>query len=506
MKINRTKNAAKNVIYGLLYRFILSILPFIIRSLIIYELGIEYLGLNSLFTSILSVLSIAELGVGEAIVYAMYKPIAEDDDAKICALLNLYKKLYTYIGLIILAFGIMLLPFLEYLIKGSYPADVNLYILYLIFLSNTVVGYLFLGYKQSILIAFQRSDIISKISIVVTIITYVLQGGLILAFHNYYFYIILVPISTVINNYLKSNAVDRAFPSYCCKGSVPDKEAKVIKRNVIALLGTKVSSTVHHSSDSIITSMFLGLTIVAKYSNYYLIISVVTSLTAIVYSSLTAGLGNSIETESLDKNYDDFMILSFMNFWIISWFSACMLSLIQPFMRIWVGDGLVLPFSMSILFTVYFYLYQSNQIVLTYKDSAGIWYADRYRPYVTMLVNLISNIMLVQIIGIYGIIISTILSFFITIPWASFVLFRELFKKKFMEYVLFVIKHTLIAVFVCVLTYSVLNFYRLDNVWIDFISRLFICIFLPNCLLLCVNYKNKYTIAVFERIKKLVRL
>ena len=167
MRLAKTKNAVRNIFFGAVFKIITLLGPFIIRTMILWIMGSEYIGLNSLFTSILSFLSLAELGVGSALVYSMYKPIAEDDQDMICALLNLYRKMYRIIGMIILGVGLLLLPFLNKLVKGEAPADVNLYILYLIYLFNTVISYVMFAYKQSLLTAFQRSDIISKRSAVI---------------------------------------------------------------------------------------------------------------------------------------------------------------------------------------------------------------------------------------------------------------------------------------------------------------------------------------------------
>ena len=189
-KIERTKNATRNIIFGVILKIYQILVPFLMRTAMIYLMGVQYLGLNSLFTSVLQVLNLAELGVGSAMVYSMYKPIAENDTPTIRALLNLYRKFYRMIGTVILCLGLCLIPFLKLLVREELPGDVNLYILYVIYLLNAVLSYWLFAYKSALLQAYQRNDIDSKIAMIITPLSYVVMlGGLILT-KNYYIYII----------------------------------------------------------------------------------------------------------------------------------------------------------------------------------------------------------------------------------------------------------------------------------------------------------------------------
>lgn len=175
MKIERTKNATRNIIFGVILKAYQIIIPFLMRTAMIYFMGVQYLGLNSLFTSILQVLNLAELGVGSAMIYSMYKPIAEDDNIAICALMNLYKNYYRVIGLVIAVVGCVLTPFIPKLISGDIPNGINIYILYLLNLGGTVLSYWLYAYKNSILQAHQRTDVVNKVIFVTSTIQYALQ-------------------------------------------------------------------------------------------------------------------------------------------------------------------------------------------------------------------------------------------------------------------------------------------------------------------------------------------
>ena len=191
---SRTKNGIRNIGSGIINRILLIVFPFITRTILLYSLGSEYLGLNSLFTSILTVLNLAELGFGSALVFSMYKPIAENDKKKICALLSVYKKIFVTIGILIAILGIAITPFIPKIINGDIPTNANIYILYIIYLSNTVVSYIFFAHKRALLIAYQRNDIVTNINSVISILLYCIQTVILLLYHNYYLYILFMPI------------------------------------------------------------------------------------------------------------------------------------------------------------------------------------------------------------------------------------------------------------------------------------------------------------------------
>ena len=488
MKIARTDNAIRNIVFGVLYKAESIILPFFIRTAMIYIMGSQYVGLGSLFTSILSFLSLAELGIGHALVFSMYAPIAKDDDVTLCALLNLYRKIYRCIGTVILVVGLALMPFLKYLISDGYPADINIYILYSIYLSNIVISYLMFGYKQSLLVAFQRSDIISKRTMIIQVIQNVVQFSVLLLTRNYYLYIIFLPVFTAVTNIFNLIIVNKMYPQYKCRGNISKELKRSIVKKVTALIGTKANAIVMHAADNIVISAFLGLTMVGIYGNYYYIMNSIVGIMTIIYTSLTAGLGNSLETDDVGKNYNDFNILSFLNFWLVTFCSVCLLCLYQPFMDLWVGKELMFGFDVVVLLTVYFFVYQIRRIVLTYKDAGGVWWEDRFRPYVMMFFNLTFNIILVQVIGIQGVILSTIISMLISLPWENYTVFKFIFKKSSLEYYLQFLKYVISAIAISAITYFAC--YWIPYGWIGLFIRAGICVVLPNVLLFLIFFKS----------------
>lgn len=502
MKIERTKNTVRNIVFGSVLKIVNIILPFISRTVILYVLGAQYLGLNSLFHSILSFLSLAELGVGAAMVYMMYKPIAENDTTTIRAILNLYKKLYRIIGTVILVVGASLLPFLDSIIHGDVPDDTNIYILYFIYLINTVLTYWLFGYKNAVLQAYQRSDIESKIGIFITPASYIVMLSFLAITKNYYAYIIWQPIFTIITNLIRLVIVDKHFPELKPEGEISKEMKTSIFKKVVAILGAKLNTVVLNAADNVVMSAFLGLTVIAIYGNYYYIMSSIMMFLGIIYSSMTAGLGNSLQTETLEKNYKDFEKFSFMNSWLVGWCTVCLVCLYQPFMRIWVQDEtLMFPFYVVLQLGLYFYVYQIRKIPVVYKDAAGIWWEDRFRPYVCMVVNVVLNVLLVQLIGVSGIILSTVFSLFVSIPWENYTIFKYIFHCSSRKYYFKMAMFMLTMAVGGVATYYLCNFFG-DGI-LSLLVRAGICLIVPNAVFILLNFKRsefKGTIAMVKQI------
>lgn len=490
---NRTKNALRNILFGFILKFFQIFLPFFMRTVMIYTLGVEYLGLNSLFVSILQILNLSDLGFTQAMTYSMYRPLAENDRNKINDLLSLYRYYYFNIGLGILFFGILLIPFLSHFIMGEIPENINIYVLYGIYLTSTVLSYWMFSYKSCLLEANQRNDVISKINLITTLMQFILQLIVLLIWKNYYLYIVIQIIVQIATQLLILYYVHKMYPIYQPSKSVNKGYSREITTYVKDLATAKFGAVILNSSDTIVISSFLGLSVLAIYQNYYLLItSVIGFVSTILYGTLP-GIGNSIITDSLDKVYSDFKFFSFVISWIVGIGTCCFLNLFQPFMFLWVGEQLMLEFSIVILLCVYFYIYEFNQLFNVYKDAAGLWRVDRFRPLITSMINLVLNIMLVQSIGLYGIILSTIISImFIGIPWLLKNLFNSLFKKNIKEYLIQVSKYVIITLLSCFISYKIgerLN----DTIYFSFILKLLLSVLIPSIMyFICFNETEEF--------------
>ena len=231
MQFDRAQNASRNIIFGLIQRVYQLIVPFVMRTAMIYCLGVEYLGLDGLFVSILSVLNLAELGVGSAMVYSMYKPVAQDDKKTICALMNLYKTYYRVIGFIVLIGGLAICPFVPQLISGELPGGLNVYVLFLLNLSATVLSYWLFAYKNSLFQAYQRIDVVSKITMIVNTIRYIIQFIVLFVLQDYYVYLIITLIAQAGVNIFTAAMANKMFPDFIVGGEVEKEEKHEQKSN-----------------------------------------------------------------------------------------------------------------------------------------------------------------------------------------------------------------------------------------------------------------------------------
>ena len=457
------------------------LLPFALRSVIIYCLSAEYLGLNSLFSSILQVLNLTELGFGSAIVYSMYKPIADNDVDTVCGLLNFYKRVYSVIGGCILGVGLCLLPFLKHLISGEYPADINLYIVYLCYLANTVLSYWLFAYKNSLLNAYQRTDVLSKISTVTLGSMYALQILVLLITRNYYLFAIIMPLCTAFQNIVIAYVTKKMFPQYICRGSVSKTILSNIKKQISGLMVTKICAVTRNSFDSIFVSAYLGLTITAMYGNYYYIMNAIIGVLMAVSNSILAGVGNSIITDSTEKNYADLKKFNFLYMWMAGWCTVCLACLYQPFMYIWVGSDLMFPYPIVIAFCIYFYALEIGVIRGVYSDAAGLWWENRYRAIAESVTNIILNYIFVLKFGVMGIIVATLISLLIiNFGFGSQIVFKYYFKNgKLMEYFALHLLYAGVTAVICVITYIGCGFIATNGIF-GFVEKVVVCLILPN--------------------------
>lgn len=490
MQSNRTKNARRNIVAGMVNKIIQLIFPFIIRSVTIQTLGSEYLGLGSLFTSILQVLNLAELGFSSAIIYNMYKPIAENNIKAICALLNMYKRIYRVVGIVVLVIGLVLMPFLKYLIEGDLPDAINVYVLYGIYLFNTVSTYFLFAYKSALLNACQRNDIVSNVHSAIGLIQYLIQIIVLVVFKNYYLFVIIQCAAVMINNILVAYIAKLKYPQFICVGEVPKEQKKDIKKRVYGLLVYKICAATRNSFDSIFISSMAGLTAVAVYSNYYIIMATITGIMGMITSSIISSVGNSIATESEKKNYCDMNKFNFLYMWLSGWVAICLACLYQPFMKMWMGEENMFEYGTVILFCIYFYALKMGDIRALYSDAKGLWYENRFRTIAESIMNIILNIILGHFFGVPGIISGTLISLiFIGIIYGSQILFKHYFvHEKVSNFLLQHLLYALVTVVVGIITYFACSVVEFDG-WLGIITKFAICISLPNLLYLLV-YRN----------------
>ena len=486
------RNAKRNIVWGVLNKLIVMLCPFFTKTMVKLFLGTQYLGMDSLFSSIISVLSLSELGLSSAIVYHLYQPVTKGQTKDVNAILNFYKKAYRVIGVAIMVLGIIVIPFLPELIKGSYPEDIVLWKTYLIFLSNTSLSYFMYAYLTPLLTVLQRNDILSRINSAITILINVARLGVLLIVPNYYIYILLTPLFTIVNNLWMAYVIKKRFPEYKCEGQVSKETVEGLKTLISGTFIQKACSITRNSLDSVCVSAFLGLTLTAVYNNYFYISHSVTAFMNIVITAFAGGIGRHVVQKSPDENFEEFKKLDFIYLWTGGWCTICLLCLYQPFMTLWMGEEMLLAPSSVILFALYFYLLKLGDTRSIYNSANGLWWEQRWRSIAETTMNVVLNIVLGYFWGINGIISATIVSLFLcNYVWATRITFEKYFDKaKLRFFYSSQFKYTMVTLFAALATYAVCMLINCKNTIIVLLIRVIICVIIPNVMYYVIYRKT----------------
>ena len=492
MRLNRSENTKRNIVVGEIDKITGVLLPFVVRTMIIHMIGAEYLGLTGLFYSVMQMLNLAEMGFGTAIVYSMYLPIAQNDIPTINALVSFYARAYRVVGAVVVVAGLAIMPFLPKLISGSVPEDINIYCLYLIYLFNTCISFFVFPERKALLTAHQRDDISGRIHIVTQFGMYAAQAVSIVLSKNYYLYALMMPVTSLWYSLLCAGNVRRQYPLYIGGGRLNEGKLREIKKQVAGLTIRKTAVMSRNAFDSMFVSAFLGLSATAIYANYYYIMDSVVMILAVVKTSMAGGVGNSIAMDSQNKNLRDMYRINFLFMWISGWCAICLLCLYQPFMQLWVGEDMMLSFQVVILFSIYFYVLKMSDIRSLYSESAGIWWQARYISVAEAAANLMLNWLLVQKMGLFGIILATLISYFVfNFVGGAVLLFRCYFTEgSIADYMLSHFKYAIVTGMTAAVTYMAVSQIIVAGV-IGFISKAVICLILPNLIYYLIYFKTK---------------
>ncbi len=499
----RTNYSIKNSVTSFISNIVSFLLLFISQTIFIKVLGIEYNGLNGLFSNVLIFLSLFELGIGNAIIYNLYKYIAKDNKEKIKSIMHFYKKTYSIIALLILIVGLFLTPFIKYMINDV-NIDVNIYLVYILFLITTVSTYL-ISYRRNLLFAYQKKYILNIVHLVYIVILNLLQILLLLLTKNYYLYLIIKIICILLENIYIHIRVGKEYRYLL------DKEYKQIDKNtkkdiikrVKALFIHKVSAVITYGTDNILISIFFSIKDVGIYTNYNYIISKVDLLFRDIIDSTTASVGNLLVSKDYDKRYSVYRKIKFLNLWIAIVTSVCLVVLLNPFIKIWIGKKYLLTSIVVIVLIINYFQSMMRSTYNIFKDAAGIWVEDKYIPIIQSILNIISSIIFLKIFGLVGIfmgtIFSTVVLWFYSYP--KFV-YRKLFKKDYKSYFKEIFKSCLIFSLIISICLYISNLIVLNNLLLELVLKLVISLVLSNILLLIIFIKNDSFKYYIDLIKK----
>ena len=500
--MSRTGNTIKNTYIGIIAQVVTIILNFVNRTIFIKFLGVEYLGIGGLFSNILSMLSLAELGIGVAMVYNLYKPLAENNEKSIKAYMNFYKWAYRLIAGIILVVGLALIPVLPFIIKDK-PNISHFELAYVLFLLNTVASYLF-SYKRSMFTADQKERVNTLNRTIFSILLCVAHLAVLAIFKNYLVYLIVTVIMTILSNIRVSYLCDKKYPFLKKNNERLEKaEKKGLMKHVFAQMSHKFGGVVVNGTDNILTTSFVtgGLALVGKYSNYTLFTGTLNTLINMVFNAVLPSVGNlnvNANKEKLEKTYNK---LLFINASLLMVISACLLLLANDFVTVWLGKDFVLDKYVVLIIVVNFFVSGMRHATTVFINALGLYTKNKFKPWVEAAINLVASIILIQYMGFFGVLLGTTISTILTSFWIDpYVLYKYGFKKSSGTYFLKYFFYTLVFAGMCVATYYATSFISVDNIFM-WIAKAVLVGLICCAIVFVIFFKTEEFKALFNMVK-----
>ncbi|MFW0899361.1 lipopolysaccharide biosynthesis protein [Clostridium perfringens] len=488
----RIKKAIKNIATSIISQIVIIILGFVSRKVFIDNLGTEYLGINGLLTNILSMMVLIEGGIGISIVYNLYKPLAENNKEQIIALVNLYKKSYRVLALIILIISIFLYPFLNKIMKTDISA-ISIILVYSIFVIKNIVSYLN-AYKWALINADQKGYILTINNLIFQIVTTISKIIILVLTKNYLLFLLIELIIFIIQNFVNTKTIRRIYPYLNDKVNVSldSKTKNNINKNIRAMFLHNIGGYLVFSTDNILISSFINVSTVGLYSNYTMIIGQLSGLLSPVISGIGAGVGNLIATENEEKIYEIFKTTFFISFWIYSFATIFLYNLLEPFINWWIGEGYLLNKFVFLVVLFNFYINGMRSVIGTYKSKAGLFVQDKYMPALEGVVNLVMSLILIKYLGLVGVFLGTTISTLIIPFWNQpRIVYKELLKKSVSKYFITYLVYLMIMLGVGWVTSNICNSIVSGYSFTSLIVRGVVCVIIPNIIYFIIFFKTK---------------
>lgn len=510
--MSRTGNSLNNLAAALVGQALSIVISFGARIVFIRCLGNEYLCLNGLFTNILTVFSLVELGVGPAMNFSLYKPLANNDREKIKSLMALYRKAYVFIGCLIAVIGIAFTPFYT-VFMDEVPDIPNLTLIYLLFTANTVISYFF-SYKRALMICDDKRYISTIYRYAFYLALNIVQIIMLVMTKNYILFLCLQIIFTFGENFAVSRRAEKMYPYLKDKDVRPvdSEDAAEIKKNISAMLMHKIGGMAVMSTDNLILSKFVSLASVGIYSNYYLITDALVRIINQIFSSVISSVGN-LNACSEDDNKEKLQLvfdrIFFLDFWIFGFCSCCLWTLFNPFIELWLGDESLIFDDFTVLMIVLnFYLTGMRKAGLVFREATGAFYYDRFKPIAESVINIAVSIILAGYFGAAGVFMGTVISTLTTCMWIEpYVLYKYVFRSGGLSYALRFIGYTAVSVGACIITSFISDIVVVEGLW-GFLIKMAICAVLPNLIFLLIFFRSDhfryFSELIVSIIKKLV--
>ena len=432
---SRTQKSVRNIAFSIVYQLVTLFSNFFIKTILIKNLGIQYTGVSALFTDILTVLSVAELGFGTAVSYALYRPLYEKDDIQIAKLMRLFQQIYRIVFSVIVAAGIVCLIFLTYIVKDVPDIKENIHIIFIFFILKTAVSYLFV-YKATLLEANQEKHIVSAVGIVICVLTTVLEAAAIAVFESYIGYLTVMVTMVIVQNVTISLVANHRYPMLKseCREGLSLTERKEIFRNVRALAIYKISGALQRGVDSVIISAMLGTSLVGFLSYYKMIVNHVDSLFGQVFEAMKPSVGNLAASENSERQYTVFKKMCFLSFAIGNFIAVSLITLLNPFIALWLGSNYLLGMNIVILLTADIYIITMVRPYESFRNANALFVQGKYRPAVMVILNIVLSIGLAYKWGLAGILFATVAARLLTHVWYDpWLVYRNVFHKLFLQ-------------------------------------------------------------------------
>lgn len=468
------------------------IMGLVSQKVFINVLGAEYLGINGLFTSIVSMLALAELGLGSAIYYHLYKPVADNDIVKIKSLVNFFKNGYRLIAGAVFALGLCVVPFLHIIVRDV-KIDSNIYLIFMLFIIDIVASYLLI-YKKAVLYVDQNNHIISKIHLAYLIVLNSLQIAALIITGNFYLYLIIKILMRIAENVALTYITNKKYVYLKDKSSVAlDKVTRSdIYKKVRGLSYHKVAEYVVLGTDNIVISVFFGIATVGLYSNYLLVIGAISMLVGQAFVAITASVGNLLAKANSKKSHEVYSKLQFGNFWLACFATTSLLVIMNSFISVWIGEKFLLSIGVLIALSLNMYLTLTRSAIGSFKEAAGIFHEDRFVPVVESIANIVFSLTLLHFFGLAGVFLGTAGSTLILhlFSYPKYV-YKPLFKRNVSLYYLEFVKYFMITLIISGVTFAISRSIELNNNFLALILNIALCLVIPNVILYIIFRKSE---------------
>lgn len=504
----RLQNSARNIRAAWFWQVMHIICQFATRTVIIKVLTIEYVGLSGLFSNVLTMLSLAELGIGEAIIFSLYGPIARRENQVINSIMNFYQKVYISVGIFIAAVGFLLTPYIEFFIKDLPDNIPDLQLIYMLFVANSAISYFF-SYKGTFVTANQKNHIVVNNDGITELLMVICQIAALIITRNYILFLVIGIFFILIRNIRITLIANRNYPYLKDKAieKMPKDIFDSIKRNTLAMVFHKIGTIVVFATDNLILSKFVGLVSVGMYTNYHVITNAVVVFINKLFNAMAASVGNLAVEESVERQENVFNGICFLNFWLYVFSCCCLFNLMNPFTEvIWLGEKYLFSTWIILLIVIKTYIIGMRVSVQTFKNAKGLYWQNKFMPIGESIVNLAASIILVIKFGVAGVILGTIISSLLTCVWIEpRVLYKHGFNKSPKEYYIRYIKYFVVFAVIMALTYWCNSLIAEDNL-MTFIAKCFISGILPNILMVLIYFRSeefKYVkVVAFKLLKR----